>query len=135
MRRKFYLSPLLPLVTFFGFFILLFLINGLPTLDRIPYTLLSVGIVGAFVLFAWGSVVITIEGDTITRRLGLFYVTAHKLSDVREVRDTSDSDAYSTLRYTEVRFADRDKWNLVGFAPNDLRDLKQLLGRHSSTHN
>lgn len=131
MKKTYFNSPVLPLMTFFLFAVSLFLVayfehHFFGNEARFLSVVTAVGII-CFV--GWLGLIIRIDlrDRTITRYLFPFFVKTHALSDVVSVTDEVETDAYGKHPYTEIRFKNGDKWNLTMFARKDVAEIKQML--------
>jgi hypothetical protein len=88
-----------------------------------------VGLLIVFVacLIAWSSVLITVDGNTITRRLFLVFVSVRKIYDIADVRDAIETDIYGSHKYSQIHFNDGEKWNLAMSRARDIKEIKDSI--------
>jgi hypothetical protein len=133
MKKTYYNSPVLPVATFIGFSIAAFLfliLKGSYFINAIDYVEGIAG-VGVFCLFAWASLFITVNSETVTRRLALLFVSTHDFSDVEEIGEVSDTDIYGTSKVMQIRFHDGEKWNLGMLSKKDMKEIMEIIQKNS----
>jgi hypothetical protein len=134
MKKTYFVSPAIALPSFFGFIFAEMIFNHLPFS---PFSWSQHQIYGtvvlAIVLFwvAWLGLIIKITDKTITRYLFLIFSRTHDLSEVVSVEDKVDSDTLGKLSFTEVRFKNGDKWNLLMFSSKNFKEIKDILTRNA----
>ncbi len=134
MKKTYRLSPIIPLVGFIGFILSEILIGALPLHAWSGYQLFGVGGAAVFCLAAWISLIVTVTDKRVTRRLFLVFTSTHYLSDIEEVSDISETDIYGAQRYTQVRFKNGDKWNLLMLSTKNVKELGDVLKQYASTN-
>jgi hypothetical protein len=131
MKKTYFNSPVLPLITFIAFAVSSFLLLYFQGHFFGNETRYAVGIlgIGVLCLIAWLALIIRVdqENGTITRYLFPFFVKTHALSDIVSVTDEVETDAYGKHPFTEIRFKNGDKWNLTMFSRKDVAEIKQML--------
>jgi hypothetical protein len=131
MKKTYFNSPILPLITFIAFAVSTFLLlyfQGHFFGNEARYAAGVLG-VGAICLVAWLGLIVRVdrENGTINRYLFLFFAKTHALSDIVSLTDKVETDVYGKHPYTQVRFKNGDTWNITMFARKDVAEIKQML--------
>lgn len=135
MTKTYFCSPIIAIICFFGFIFAEMLIGHLSfsPLEWKQGQIISALTLATLVFgVAWLGLIIRITDRTITRILFFVFIKTHNLSDVVAVEDKTDSDALGKQGFTEIRFKNGDKWNLLAFSEKNMREIKDILRQHAN---